>query len=152
MYIMEDLHPLSDLVNQLQELTGKESKLVGSYFKNEYTSHSDPEEMRNQVSFAGGDVQTAYSNLKSAYDIGRKANSQNNNGYKISGDKDRNLNSEVVSGNMRNAEEQLESAINRLKNFEKELIEQLIEQLINIKSKIQEHREVVENTGMVVFK
>lgn len=146
---MKDLHPLSDLLNQLQKIAKVKdgSKLVGSEFQNEYTDISDPEKMRNQVSFAGGDVQTAYSNLKSAYDIAKNANSDNRNDHKIHGDKNRSLNTEVVSGNMRHAEKKLTSAVERLKEYNVGPIEQLRD----IRSKIKEHRKTVENTGIVFF-
>ena len=141
-------HPLSDLVNQLQSLSHTKDDVLftGSSFQDEYTAVSDPEEKRNQIAFAGGDIQTAYANLSSAYQIAKNANDDNRNPHKIKGDAETSLNPQVVSGNMKHAEDALTSAINRFEQYDVGPVNQLK----TLRARIIEHRKLIENTGSVV--
>lgn len=149
------VNPLSVVLERLQELAkskGNDSIFTGSEFKDQYTTAGMPREIRNTVAFAGGDIQTAYSNINGAYEILKDRNGNREMEYRI--DKEReNIDLSMIKSDLNIAQEKLLKAQNRVKPIEDELVdgEFLLNEIQTLRADINQHIESIENTDTIVL-
>jgi molecular chaperone GrpE (heat shock protein) len=142
---MSQIQPLSAIVDNLQELSMSKGEgiMTGSNFKNEYGQD-------DEIAFAGGDIHNAYAKMYNMYKMAKDTNTSGNK-FEISNNTGNDFNAEIVIKDMEFALEHLDSAINRLKEYDDDKITNLTKQLENIQENISEHKSRIENTGVILI-
>lgn len=148
--------PLSQITERLQTLAKSKSGdsiFTGREFQSQYTTAGMSEDIRNPVAFAGGDIQTAYSNVHSVYEIVRDRNNNRGSKFKLD-DGDDELNYEMVTGKLWNADEKLEQAEERIESVAGSIqrSEYLLSEIQKIREDIQLQIETVEQTQCIVVR
>lgn len=149
--------PLSQITERLQTLAKSKSNdsiFTGSEFQSQYTTAGMSKDIRNPIAFAGGDIQTAYSNIYSVYEIVRDRNNDRGSEFKLNDNGDNELNYEMVTGKLQNADEKLEQAEERIESVADSIqrSEYLLSEIQKIREDIQLHIETVEQTQCVVIR
>lgn len=149
-----DVRPLSDIVNQLQEI-GKskhgDSLFTGHEFVEEYGNPGQPidEEPNQTIATAGGDVQTAYSKLYSIYMRSKNETDHSTNQYKL------NSKHEGTSLNIQATIHDMEIAIERLQTAATKLQENNVDlhnTLTDLAQHISAHKKQIENTHIITLR
>lgn len=143
---------LSDITEQLQFLAKAkhdDSIMTGREFVDEYGEPGPIDtDVNREIATAGGDVQNAYSKVHSVYMKVKNINENNKNEFKLQGEADQSLNTEVVVADLDFAIEFLEDAIPKLESHDIPIADDLK----NLKSDIEYHKTRIENTGMVLLR
>lgn len=139
---MSNLQPLSYVVERLQNLS--QSKHDDTIFTG--TSFMDKYGQKEEIAFAGGDIQHAYSKVNTVYKMAKDHNKSKNK-FKINNSSS--INTEVLVGNLEIAIDKIDSAMNRLNQYDTDKIQKLIDELKQIKESISKHKEQIESTGII---
>lgn len=148
---MADVKPLSELAERLQHLAKAkhdDSLFTGSEFVDEYGRSGQPLDTQpnKDIATAGGDVQHAYSKVNSVYNMAKNANNENRNEFKVSGEAEQSLNTDVLVADLELASEKLTEAADKLDQHDVSITSQLRE----LSQHIDAHADRIDSTGIVV--
>lgn len=149
--------PLSQITERLQTLAKSKSNdsiFTGSEFQSQYTTAGMSKDIRNPVAFAGGDIQTAYSNIHSVYEMVRDRNNNRGSKFRLNYNGDDELNYEMVAGKLQNADEKLEQAEERIESVADSIqrSQYLLSEIQKIRENIQLQIETIEQTQCIIVR
>jgi hypothetical protein len=152
-YIYAGYTSITERIQTLAKSKSGDSIFTGREFQSRYTTAGISGDIRNPVAFAGGNIQTAYSNVCSVYETVRNRNNNRGPKFKLNNGDDE-LNYEMVNGKLWNADEKLEQAEERIESVGDRIqrLEYLLLGIQKIGEDIQLQIETVEQTQHIVVR